>query len=76
MKTLLLAGITALPLLLASPHSSEAVIVECANCSTIFQQLQEIATQARQLATQASQYQLQMQQYQNIAAISLGKRDQ
>jgi P-type conjugative transfer protein TrbJ len=66
MKRSLLAGIAALPLLMAQPTQSEAVIVECDNCSTIAEELVSDAKQAQQYATQLQQYATELQQYANM----------
>jgi P-type conjugative transfer protein TrbJ len=66
MKRLLLIGVAALPLSLTQPARSYAVIVECANCSDLADQLIADAKQAQQYATQLQQYQTQLQQYANM----------
>ena len=45
---------------------SKSVIVECANCSSLFEQLKSDAMQLQQKIMQLQQYQLQFQQYQNM----------
>ncbi len=62
MKRLLLAGLAVLPLLLI-PARSDAVIVECANCSDIFNQLASYALQAQQKLTAVAQLQTELNSY-------------
>jgi P-type conjugative transfer protein TrbJ len=64
MKRLYYAAMTAL--LLMPPTRSDAVVVECANCSTIAEELLSDAKQANQYTTQLDQYRTQLQQYQNM----------
>jgi P-type conjugative transfer protein TrbJ len=66
MKSLFLAGVAALPLLLIQAPAADALIVECANCSTIQEELVSDAKQAQQYVTQLQQYQTQLQQYANM----------
>lgn len=65
MKRILLAGIAALPFLLVQPTHSHAVIMECANCATTWDQLVANAKQAQQYALQLQQRVTQLQQYAN-----------
>lgn len=66
MKRALLATVAALPLLLIQPTPSDAVIVECDNCSSLAQEATNLAKQAQQYATQLQQWQTQLNQYQNM----------
>jgi type IV secretion system protein TrbJ len=66
MKRTTLAAVAALPLLLIQPAPSKALIVECANCSDLVDQAEQIADQVKQLAQQAQSYQTQLLQYQNM----------
>lgn len=67
MRRLLLVGIAGLPFLLLQPHPAHALIVECANCADLQDQLLQYAQQAKELATQAQQYATQLMQYQTEA---------
>jgi P-type conjugative transfer protein TrbJ len=66
MRRRLLVGVTTAFLLLAAPHQSDAIIVECANCSDIVDQVLSNAKQALQYETQLQEKALQLQQYQNM----------
>jgi P-type conjugative transfer protein TrbJ len=66
MKKLILLGIGAIPLSMVHSTPSDALIVECANCSDLAEQLLSDAKQAQQYVTQLQQYQTQLQQYQNM----------
>jgi P-type conjugative transfer protein TrbJ len=66
MRKLLLLGVGAIPLSMVHPAPSEGLIVECANCSDLADQLISDAKQAQQYLTQLQQYQTQLQQYQNM----------
>jgi P-type conjugative transfer protein TrbJ len=63
LKRRLLAGIAAAPMLLMLPVRSGAVIVECANCSSLAEQLLSDAKQAQQYMTQLQQLQTELQGY-------------
>jgi P-type conjugative transfer protein TrbJ len=65
MKRFFLASIAAVPLLLIQPERSDAVIVECANCSQFAEQLISDAKQAAQYTLQLQQKATQLQQYAN-----------
>jgi type IV secretion system protein TrbJ len=64
MRKFLIAGVATVCLLFLAPVRSNALIVECANCSSIQEQLVSDAKQATQLATQLQQRATQLQQYQ------------
>jgi P-type conjugative transfer protein TrbJ len=66
MRHLLWTGLAVVPLLLIQPPPADALIVECANCSSITEQLLSDARQAQQYVTQLQQYQTQLQQYANM----------
>jgi P-type conjugative transfer protein TrbJ len=64
MKKLLLLGIAMMPLSVIHSIQAQALIVECANCSTLEEELISDGRQAEQLATQLQQRATQLQQYQ------------
>jgi P-type conjugative transfer protein TrbJ len=66
MNRFIIAAIVATPLLLIKPTQSDAIIVECANCSDIIDQALSNAKQALQYETQLQQKALQLQQYENM----------
>ena len=63
-RTLIVMSIVGVTMFVARPAS--AVIVECANCSTIYEELISDARQVQQLATQLDSYRTQLQQYANM----------
>lgn len=64
-RVLIAAGIAAA--LAAGPsHQAGAIDVECLNCSTVFQQLQDAFQRAQQLSTAISQLQTEINTYQTM----------
>jgi type IV secretion system protein TrbJ len=77
MKRILLAAVASIPFLIRTTPA-KAVIVECANCSSIVEQMisdakqvQQYALQGQQYAAQAAQLHTELQQYQSMVQNSL-----
>jgi type IV secretion system protein TrbJ len=65
-RYLFLASVAFAPLLMAHSTPANAVVVECANCADLEDQLISDAKQAQQYLTQLDQYKTQLQQYANM----------
>jgi P-type conjugative transfer protein TrbJ len=66
MKRFQFLSLVLLGLLFTGSKPTHALIVECANCATIQEELISDAKQAQQYATQLNQYQTQLNQYANM----------